>query len=183
MTYDFSHFKKSVKDVEEWLKREFATIRTSRATPSLLDSVFVEAYGTKMPLVQVAGITPEDARTLRVAPWDVSQVKHIEKAITLENLGVSVSVDNQGIRVHFPELTGERRHMLIKHAKEKSEQSRITLRVERDKVWTDIQEKERAGEIPEDVKFQAKDALQKIMDETNAHLEEMMERKEKEISS
>jgi ribosome recycling factor len=170
-----------VKGVEEWLQKEFSTIRTSRATASLLDGVFVDAYGTKMPIMQVASMASEDARTLRVAPWDATQIKAIEKAITAANLGVSVSADDQGIRVHFPELTGERRQMLVKLAKERFEDSRITLRVERDKVWNDIQDKERAGIISEDMKFQAKDVLQKIMDETNKHLEEMTEKKEKEI--
>ncbi|TSC62466.1 MAG: ribosome recycling factor [Parcubacteria group bacterium Gr01-1014_48] len=183
MAYDFAQFKKSVKGVEEWLQKEFSTIRTSRASPSLLDGVFVDAYGTKMPIMQVASMASEDARTLRVAPWDMTQVKAIEKAITVANLGVSVSVDDHGIRVHFPELTGERRAMLAKLAKERLEQARITLRQERDKVWNDIQDKEHAGSIPEDVKFQAKDALQKIMDETNKRLEEMTEKKEKEILS
>lgn len=183
MAYDFTQFRKSVTGVEEWLQKEFTSIRTSRATPSLLDGVFIEAYGTKMPITQVASMASEDARTLRVAPWDATQVKAIEKAITVANLGVSVSVDDHGIRVHFPELTGERRQMLVKLAKERFEQSRITLRQERDKVWNDIQEKERDAVITEDAKFQAKDVLQKIMDETNKHLEEMTEKKEKEILS
>ncbi len=183
MTYDFTAFKKSTKSVEEWLQKEFLSIRTGRASASLLDGVVVDAYGAKMPIMQVASMAAEDARTLRVAPWDATQIKNIEKAITFANLGVSVSVDDRGIRVHFPELTGDRRAMLAKLAKERLEQSRITLRQERDKVWTEIQEKERAGEIPEDDKFQAKEVLQKIMDETHARLEEMTERKEKEISS
>ncbi len=183
MAYDFSVFKKSTKGVEEWLQKEFLTIRTSRATASLLDGVFVDAYGTKMPIMQVASMASEDARTLRVAPWDSTQIKAIEKAITAANLGVSVTVDDQGIRVHFPELTGERRLMLAKLAKDRFEQSRITLRQERDKIWNEIQDKERDGIITEDVKFKAKEELQKIIDETNKHLEEMTEKKEKEITT
>ena len=183
MAYDFTVFKKNTKGVVEWLKKELSTIRTSRATASLLDAVVVDAYGAKMPIAQVASMSTEDARTLRVAPWDASLVKAIEKAISLANLGVSVTADDQGIRVHFPELTGERRAMLGKLAKERLEQARITLRVERDKVWTDVQEKERAGEIPTDDKFHAKEGLQKIMDETHAVFEDMNERKQKEILS
>jgi len=183
MTYSFVPFKKSAADVLEWLRKEFSGIRTGRATPSLLDGVMVDAYGAKMPIMQVASMTTEDARTLRVAPWDKGQVKGIEKAITFANLGVSVSVDDQGIRVHFPELTSERRQGLIKIAKERCEQARISLRIERDKVWSDIQEQEHTGTVTEDAKFVAKEELQKIIDATHAELEKMLERMQEEIMS
>lgn len=183
MAYNFTPFKKSVSDIEDWLKKELGGIRTGRATPRLLDGIMIDAYGTKISPTQVASMVAEDARTLRVVPWDKGQVKAIEKAITVANLGVSVSVDDAGIRVHFPELTSEGRQNLVKIAKERSEQARISLRVERDKVWSDVQEQERTGTITEDVKFTAKEELQKITDETNKHLEEIIEKKEKEIMS
>ena len=81
MTYDFTAFKKSTKSVEEWLQKEFLSIRTGRASASLLDGVVVDAYGAKMPIMQVASMAAEDARTLRVAPWDATQIKNIEKAL------------------------------------------------------------------------------------------------------
>lgn len=183
MPYNFAPFKKSIIEVETWLQKEFAGIRTGRATPSLLDGVNVEAYGSKMSLPQIASMATEDARTLRVAPWDRSQVKAIEKAITLANLGVSVSVDEQGLRVHFPELTSERRQALVKIAKERSEQARISLRVERDKVWSTIQDEERAGALSEDVKFVAKDELQRMVDAAHETFDAMLKRKHNEIMS
>ena len=92
MAYDFKPFEKQITEITERLGRELSGIRTGRATPLILDGVQVESYGTRVNLNQVANISVEDARTLRVAPWDASQAKEIEKAITLANLGVSVSV-------------------------------------------------------------------------------------------
>ena len=158
-------------------------IRTGRATPTLLDGVQVEAYGARMPISQVASLSTEDARTLRITPWDASQTKEIERAITLANLGVSSAVDDKGLRVFFPELTSERREQLLKISKQKLEEARVALRGERDKVWSDIQAKEKDGKLSEDEKFRAKDEMQKLIDEGNKKLEELAERKEKEISS
>ena len=117
MTYDFSSFKQKTEETKSWLSSEFSTLRTGRATPAILDSVQVESYGAKMPIRQVASITAEDAKTLRVSPWDQSQVKAIEKAITDANLGLSVVVDEKGVRAIFPELTTERREARMKLAK------------------------------------------------------------------
>ncbi|MBX4210648.1 ribosome recycling factor [Candidatus Parcubacteria bacterium] len=183
MSFNFAGFKQKVKDVEEWLKREYAGVRTGRATPVLLDRVFVESYGSKMPIQQVAGITTEDARSLRVTPWDASQIKNIEKAVTVADLGVSVIADEKGLRIFFPELTSERRAALIKIAKEKLEGAKITLRQDRDRVWDEIQKKEKAKEIDEDEKFSLKKEMQKIVDDANKALDDIAARKEKEITS
>jgi ribosome recycling factor len=125
----------------------------------------------------------EDARVLRVAPWDMSVSKDIEKAIITSDLGLSVSVDDKGLRVIFPELTGERRVSLVKLTKQKLEDAKITLRGEREKVIKDIDNKEKEGEISEDEKFRLKAELQKLLDESTRNLESMFEKKEKEISS
>ncbi|HEY6020466.1 MAG TPA: ribosome-recycling factor, partial [Candidatus Paceibacterota bacterium] len=90
MAYDFKPFEKKIKDIEERLVRELGSVRTGRAAPSVLDGVQVESYGTRMSISQVASISSEDARTLRITPYDVSQGKEIEKAIMQANLGLSV---------------------------------------------------------------------------------------------
>jgi ribosome recycling factor len=182
MAYDFSDFKLNLEGIEEWLGNEYLGVRTGRATPAILDSVYVESYGSRTPIKHVASIAIEDAKTIRVSPWDKSQVKGIEKAIAEANLGLSASSDAQGIRVFFPELTSERRSALMKVVREKLEHSRVSVRAERDEVWSDIQTKEREGEIAEDDKFRLKDEMQKFVDSANQKLEEMAERKEKEIS-
>jgi ribosome recycling factor len=183
MNYDFKPFEKKIAEITERLTRDFASVRTGRANASILDGVQVESYGTRMPINQVATITGEDPRTLRVAPWDATLGKEIEKAISQANLGLSVGMDEKGVRVFFPEVTAERRAELIKLAKEKMEECRAHLRAARDEVWSEIQRMERDGEMPEDDKFRAKDDMQKRVDAANEKFDEMLEKKEREIAS
>lgn len=182
MAYNFSNFKQELKNAEEWLKKELSSIRTGRANLSILDSVKVEAYGSFMPINQVANMSIEDPRVLRITPWDNSVTKAVEKAITTSDLGVSVVVDDKGLRVIFPELTGERRQSFVKLAKQKLEDTKITIRNEREKVLKDVDSKEKEGSISEDEKFRLKTELQKMIDDVHKILEEMFVKKEKEIS-
>lgn len=183
MSYDFTKFKKSLLGTEEWIKKEFSGIRTGQASPSLLDSVKVESYGVPSPLSQVASITTEGPRTLRITPWDLSSSKEIEKAITLANLGVSVSVDDKGLRVNFPELTAERRVQIVKIAKEKLEEGKKQIRIHRDDTMKDLQSKEKSGGMGKDEAFRIQKEIQKLVDEFNKKIEELYSKKEKEIMS
>lgn len=183
MTYNFTKFKSDAKSVEDWLIKEFGGIRTGRATPAILDAVSVEAYGSKMPIKQVAAINIEDARTLRIAPYDMTQGKAIEKALTAANLGLSIAADERGVRVNFPELTAERRTSLMKIAGERLEQAKVSLRKHRDEAVKDIEDKEKKKEISEDEKFRAKSELQKLTDAENKKLEEHYSKKEREINN
>jgi len=179
--FNWNPIKEKARGVEEWLQKEFSQIRTGRAAPAILDSVHVEAYGSRMQLRELATVMIEDPRTIRIEPWDKSQGKEIEKAIVSSNLGLSVNSDDKGLRIIFPELTSERRESLVKIAKQKLEESRISLRGLRDKTWDEIQAKEKEGGMGEDDKFRLKDDLQKIVDETNKKLDEMLEAKTDEI--
>ena len=179
--YNFTPIKKQIEETKEHLVREYAGIRSGRAAPALLDGVSVESYGSKMTLAQVASISVEDARSIRVAPWDASQIKAIEKAITDANLGVSTGSDDKGVRVFFPELTSERREQMVKLMKQKLEDARVTLRRARDEVWSDIQKKEKASELSEDEKFRAKEEMEKLVKEGNTALETLADKKEKEL--
>ncbi|MBI5140504.1 MAG: ribosome recycling factor [Candidatus Vogelbacteria bacterium] len=183
MSYNFSQLKERAKEIEKWLSGEFATLRTGRVSPAILDSVQVESYGARMPIAHVAAVSIEDAKTLRIAPWDKSQIKEIEHALAAANLGVSVSVDDVGIRVSFPDLTEDRRKALAKIVNSKLEEAKVTLRKERERVWNEIQDKEKEGGMAEDDKFRYKDELQKLVDETGTTLESLAERKDKEIMS
>lgn len=183
MNYEFKEFDQKMAGAKEWLAREYRGLRTGRATPAILDGVTVSAYGSMMPLKQVANISIEDARTLRVAPWDSGLSKDIERAITAANLGVGTAADSSGVRVTFPELTAERRQEFVKLAKGKLEEARATVRIARDEVWKDVQEKEREGLLTEDDKFKLKDELQKRVDAANQDLEVAFERKEEEMTS
>jgi len=181
MAYDFSAFEAKMTDAKQWLAREYSGLRTGRATPAILDSVMVQAYGSQMPLKQVANVGVEDARTLRITAWDQGVIKDIERGISAANLGLGVVADGSGIRVMFPELTAERREQLVKAAKQKLEETRAAVRVARDECWKDIQEKEEEGGMGEDEKFRLKDDLQKRVDAANAELEKAFEKKEGEM--
>lgn len=178
---DMDQIKQRMSEITEWLQKEFSMIRTGQATPAILDNVKVESYGTHMPLVQVASVGIEDARTLRIAPWDSGNIKAIEKGIIDADIGVSVVVDDTGLRAVFPELTGERRQQLAKLAKAKLEDARVSVRNERDDAIKQIEAAQKNGEISEDDKFAQKEAVQKVVDATNAELEQMYKAKEGEI--
>lgn len=181
--YNFSSFKIKLGEVEEWLGREYLGIRTGKASPAVLDSVMVDSYGTKTPLKHIAAIGIEDARTIRVTPWDKGQLSAIQTSIDMANLGLSVAPDSSGLRVIFPALTEERRKMLIKIMGDKLEDARISVRQEREKVWANIQAEEKVSKLSEDEKFKAKDELQKMIDEINKKLDELAKKKETEIMS
>ena len=181
MQYNFSQFKTELKKIEDFLSKEYTQLNIGRASPMVLDGISVESYGSRVPLKNVANISIEDPKTLRIAPWDKSQIKDIEKAIIASNLGLSVATDDLGIRVIFPQLTTETRSSLVKVLKEKLEETRITVRRERENVWKDVEEKEEAKKLTEDEKFRAKEDLQKIIDEVNRNLEAIFEKKEKEV--
>lgn len=178
---DFSISLK-LKEVTDWLEKEFSGIRTGQATPALLDGVKVESYGTYMPVPQVSSVGIEDARTLRISAWDASLVPAIEKAIRDADLGVSLATDSSGVRVIFPELTGERRTQLVKLAKGKLEEARVSVRGIRDEVMKKIEVAQKAGDISEDEKYTHKETVQKQIDVTNQALESLFDKKEVEIS-
>lgn len=183
MAYDFKPFDTKLKEAEERLMRELSAVRTGRATPAILDSIQVEVYGTRMPVNQIANIAVEDPRTLRISPWNAADGKEIERAILAANLGLSVGADEKGVRVFFPELTAERREMLMKLAKEKLEDARKALRAARDEVQEDIKSREKAKEYGEDDKFRYIDEMQKRVEATGKKFDELMAKKEAEISA
>jgi ribosome recycling factor len=180
--YDFKKFEAKAAAAKDWLGKEYRGLRTGRATPAILDGVQVDAYGSLMPLKQLAQIGVEDARTLRLSPYDASTIKDIERAVVAANLGVGTATDSSGIRVTFPELTGERRQEFVKLAKGKLEEARVTVRGARDETKKDVEAKERDGLLTKDDKFQLTEELQKLVDKTNKELEDMFKKKEEEMA-
>ena len=181
MQYNFSNFKLEISKIAEYLGKEYSQLNIGRASPMILDGVSVESYGSRIPLKNIASVSIEDPKTLRIIPWDKNQVKEIEKAIVSSNLGLSVAIDGSGIRVIFPQLTTETRQTLVKVLKEKLEEGRITVRKERERIWDEVQKLEKEGKMTEDEKFRAKEDLQKVIDEINKNLENLFEKKEKEV--
>lgn len=170
-----------LKEAKTWLQKEYAGIRTGQASPMLLDSIKVESYGALVPLNQVGSVNIEDARTLRISAWDSTVIPSVEQAIRDANLGVSVVTDSNGLRVIFPELTAERREQLLKLAKSKLEDSRITIRAVRDDAMKQIDKEQKDGNISEDEKFSKKEAVQTQVDAINKELEAVFAEKEAEL--
>ncbi|MFA7315545.1 MAG: ribosome recycling factor [Candidatus Paceibacterota bacterium] len=175
MTYNTSNFKAELKKAEEWLSREYSQVHTGRATPMILDSIMVDSYGQMMPIKNVAAVSVEDPKTLRIAPWDKSAIKEIEKAIQSANLGLSVVSDGEGVRSIFPMLTTENRQKLVKVLKDKLEDGRITVRKARQEAMDTL------DEMSEDDAKRAKDDIQKCVDEANKNLEGIFAKKETEV--
>ncbi len=182
MAYDFTKLDGGIKETKEWLEREFTSIRTGRSSPALLDGVKPEVYGTRTPLNQIGSVTIEDARTLRIVPWDKTAVKAVEKAIVDADLGISVVVDDQGLRVIFPDLTAERRAILGKLAGEKCEQARVTLRGHRTDAIKALEASEKEGGMGKDELARLKEEVQKKIDAANGTLDALLARKQEEIS-
>ncbi len=175
MAYNTQNFKTELKKVEEWLSKEYGSVHTGRATPMILDSISVESYGSYMSIKNVASVSIEDPKTLRIAPWDKSMIKNIEASISASNLGLSIVSDSDGVRVIFPMLTTENRLKLVKILKEKLEDARISVRKERQV------EIDKTIDLPEDEAKRGKEDIQKCVDETNKNLEAIFDKKEVEI--
>ena len=165
----------------EHLQAELAKLRTGRATPSLIEDVKVDYYGTKTPLKQMAAISSPDPRSLMVQAWDRGALALIENAIRESDLGLNPNNDGVVIRINIPALTEERRKDLVKVLNQKAEEARIAVRAIREDAWKEIQEMEKEGGINEDDKFKAKDKLQEVVDVFNKKIEEVIAKKEQDI--
>jgi ribosome recycling factor len=183
MAIDINDFKIRLKEISDWLSKEFSSIRTGRATMTLLDDVLVEAYGTKSPINQNASINIEDPKTIRIVPWDKKLIKEIETSINKAGLGVSVMTDADGVRVKFPDLTSETREQLIKQANKKVEESKISIRNERADIIKAFEKTQKEGGISEDDLKRKKDEVQKLIDERIKEIDEKGKLKEQEIRS
>jgi len=175
MAYNTQNFKIELKKIEEWLSKEYSQVHTGRATPVVLDSITVESYGNYVAIKNLAGVTIEDPKTLRIVPWDKNSVKSIENAIRDADIGLSVLSDSNGIRVIFPMLTTESRVKLVKILKEKLEEARISVRKMRQ------EEIDSLDDLSEDEKKRGKEDVQKCVDEVNTNLEVIFNKKEVDI--
>ncbi len=182
MAYDLSKLKKGIAETGEWLSRELQSVRTGRAAPALLDGVKPEAYGVRTPLRELAAVSIEDARTLRVIPWDKANGKAIEKGIVDADLGVGVAADDQGLRVTFPELTAERRTLLLKLVGEKLETAKVTLRSHRTDAIHALEAAEKEGGMGKDELARNKAEVQKLVDAGNESLAGVAKKKEEDVA-
>lgn len=165
----------------KFLEGEIAKIRTSRASPALVEDIEVNAFNQKFSLKQLGAISTPQVNQIVIQPWDTSYIEPIEKAISQSGLGMSAVVDKNVIRLNLPTLTEEYRNALAKTLNEKSEQSRQTIRRIREDAWNKIQAAQKAKEISEDDKFRGKDELQKVVDEYNEKIKNLVEKKKNEL--
>jgi ribosome recycling factor len=167
-------FKKSIDSAAH----DFATLRTGRANPALLDNLKVDYYGQLMPISQVGTVTVPDARLLLITPWDKGTLAAIEKAITKSDLGLSPANDGTAIRLSIPPLTQERRKEFVKQLANKGEAGRVSLRnIRRDT----IEQLKRDEEVPEDDVKRAEKDIQKLLDRAVVELDSLLKAKEAEL--
>ena len=171
------HMAKSV----DATRSKFGSVRTGRASPSLLDRITVDYYGTQTPLKQLATIHAAEARLLTVQPYDKNSIKAIERAIMESDVGLTPSNDGQLIRLTIPELTEERRKDLVKVVRSLSEEGKVALRNIRRDTMHDLRELRDAGEAGADDEHRAEEALQKLTDEKVRELDALVKAKEEEI--
>jgi ribosome recycling factor len=171
------HMHKSL----EHLAAEFSHIQAGRASAAMLDGVRVDAYGSPMPLNQVASVSAPQHDLILVQPWDRSTLKAIEKGITEANLGLNPTNDGTLIRLSIPPLTEERRRDLAKTAKTKTEDAKVAIRNVRRDAKDHIKRAYEDDKLPEDMRFEAEERLQKLTDEHVARADAMLEKKEHEI--
>lgn len=163
------------------LKRDLSTLRAGRATPSLLDKVSVDYYGSTMPINQLANISVPEPRLLVIQPWDKKAVAEIERAIMKSDLGLTPTSDGSVIRLAIPQLTEERRKELVKVSKKKTEDGRVAVRNIRRDANDELKRKEKGGELTEDELHKAQDDIQKLTDKYIEEVEKVLAAKEKEI--
>lgn len=175
-------------DAEEKMKKaldrmrgEFSSLRSGRASPSLLENVKVDFYGASTPLKQVAAIGVPDGRTLEVKPWDVSQLPALEKAIHMSGLGLTPSNDGKLIRITLPTPTEERRRELVKMVKKMTEEFRVSIRNDRREAMEKLKNAEKDKALTQDQLKTSEHALQTMTDTYVRRVDEGLAAKEKEI--
>lgn len=179
--FDMADLKKRMNGAVEVLRKEFAGLRTGRASASLLEPISVQAYGSEMPLNQVATIGVPEPRLLSVQVWDKSLVKAVEKAIRTADLGLNPAVEGTLIRVPIPELSEERRAELAKVAARYAEAARVAVRNVRRDGMEQLKRQEKEGELSQDAHHKISQQVQELTDSEIKQINDMLAAKESEI--
>lgn len=173
--------KKKMDEAILYYKKELSHVRAGKAKPALLDGVKVDYYGSQTPLNQLANVSAPEARLLTVQPFDQSAMEDIEKAIMSAGLGLNPSNDGNIIRIPLPILSEERRKELVSRVKEIAEDTRISIRNTRRDANDEIRKRMEQESLPEDSKYEAEDAIQELTDQHTERVDELLEKKKKEI--
>lgn len=170
-----------IAKIIEFCKQELATIRTGRATPSLVEHVMVEYYGTNVALNTLGNISVAESNQLLIETWDANAIPAVEKAIRQSTLGLAPAVDGQRIRVTLPQLTEERRQEFVKVAKQKAEAARVAIRKAREEAIKEIKASEKSGALSEDASAQQQKEVQKTVDAATGEIDLLLKHKEEDI--
>ena len=170
-----------MKEVLSKLKSEFVVIRTGRASASLLDKIYVDYYGSPVPINQIASISVPEPKMIVIQPWDIKMLGVIEKAILKSDLRLTPNNDGKVIRLVLPELTSERRQELLKLAKKKAEEARVSIRNIRREYNENLKKMEKSGEISEDELKRSQEEIQKLTDKYIEEVDKMLAAKETDI--
>jgi ribosome recycling factor len=165
----------------EAMERDFAGIRTGRASAALVDRILVEYYGTPTPLNQIAGISTPDAHLIVIQPWDRSVLSAIERAITKSDIGLTPNVDGTVVRLSVPPLTEERRREMVKQVRRRAEEARVEVRNHRREVADHLKKQLREGTLSEDEERRELEGLQRLTDRHVEAVDQRAERKEAEV--
>ncbi len=177
----FNEIETRMHKCVEATRGEFASIRTGRAAPALLDRLVIEAYGQSMPLKQVAGVSTPDSRTLLINAWDKAVVPAIRKAVEKSDLGLTPNVDGTTVRLAIPSLNEERRRELAKLVKKKAEDGRVAVRNVRHRAHDELKAQLKSHEITEDDNKRMQESLQRLTDRYIKEIDGLVVAKEKEI--
>ena len=178
---DLTAAERRMKGALETVKHNFATIRTGRANPTLLDRIEVDVYGSRMPLRSVANVGAPEPRLLTVTPFDPNSLKNIERAISDSDLGLNPQNDGKILRLPIPELTEERRRELIRLARSMAEEGRVSVRNVRRDEMRDVHELRKEGEISQDDEHRAEEELQKLTNDYVKRIDDAVADKEAEL--
>jgi ribosome recycling factor len=173
--------KDRMKKTIESMKKDFTGIRTGRASPAILDSIRVQAYGQETPIKQLASISIPESRMIVIQPWDKSVLGEVEKAIQKSDLGINPQNDGKLLRLIFPPLTEDRRKELVKVVKKRGEEGKVAIRNIRRDAIDYLKEMEKEGLISEDDEHRGQDEIQKLTDDLIVEIDKTLEAKEREI--
>ena len=178
---DFNSIEKKMKKTISVFEENLSEVRAGRANPNILNKITVDYYGVPTPINQMAGISVPEPRMILIQPWDMSMLKEIEKAINLAEIGINPNNDGKVIRLVFPELTEERRKELVKDIRKTAEEAKVAIRAIRREGLDIAKAAQKNSEITEDELDSAETKIQKMTDSKIAEIDNILDKKEKEI--
>ena len=180
---DYTNLKEKMEKSISVYSERLAEVRAGRANPAILNKVKIDYYGTPTPINQVAGVSVPEARLIVIQPWDMSILKGIEKAILASDIGINPNNDGKVIRLAFPELNEERRKEIVKDIRKMAEEAKVSIRAIRREGMDTAKAEQKEGIMTEDELKNAENEIQKMTDKKIEEIEQILEKKEKEVMS